>query len=458
MIEPATMRGRTVAVLGLARSGRVAAAALARAGARVLAWDDDRSTRDSAAMAGIPLADLSAEDWSRVDGLLISPGIPQSFPRPHPVAEKARQARVKIFGDIELLAQNQRESTYIGITGTNGKSTTTALVGHLLAGAGQTVAVGGNIGTPVLSLPALGATGTYVLEMSSYQLEITLSHSFDVAVLINVSPDHLDRHGGMTGYVAAKRRIFLNARAGQAAVVGVDDETCRAIRDDLAREGVRRVIAISSGRRADVFAAEGKLHDAMDGAARAVLDLADCPALPGRHNWQNAAAAYAVARARGVAPEVAAAGLKTFPGLAHRQEAVARIGHVSFVNDSKATNADAARVALETYRNIYWIAGGVAKEGGIASLAPWFERIRRAYLIGQAADDFAVTLDGVVDHVVAGTLARAVELAARDAAADQRPAVVLLSPACASFDQFANFEARGDAFRALARQLAGALA
>jgi UDP-N-acetylmuramoylalanine--D-glutamate ligase len=455
MIDLAPFAGRSFAVLGLARSGLAAAKALLRAGAAVIAWDDDARRREDA--GGVPIGDLLAADWSRIEALVISPGIPHTHPAPHPVAARAREHGKRLICDIELLAQAERESIYIGITGTNGKSTTTALVGHLLQAAGRRAVVGGNIGAPVLDLEPAGAEGIYVLEMSSYQLELVHDLAFDVAVLLNVSPDHLDRHGGMAGYVAAKRRIFAGQTKTQNAVVGVDDEHCRAIHADLVRRAAADVVAISAASRVErgVFAQDGALFDALDGGATQVADLHAIATLPGRHNGQNAAAAYAVARAVGVDAAAAARGLASFPGLAHRQELVARIGRVLFVNDSKATNAAAAARALDSHRNIFWIAGGVAKEGGIRALAPWFDRIARAYLIGEAAVDFAATL-GAVPHALCRTLDAAVLAAAADAARTETEAVVLLSPACASFDQFANFEARGDAFRRLALGLPGA--
>jgi UDP-N-acetylmuramoylalanine--D-glutamate ligase len=451
MIDLAAQKGERFAVLGLGRSGLVAAQALTRAGATVAAWDDNAKTRDTAEKAGVPIVDLAVTDWSGIKALVISPGIPHTHPAPHPVAQKARSAGCDIIGDIELLARNQRESAYIGITGTNGKSTTTALIGHILRAAGRRVEVGGNIGTPALALAPLGHDGAYVLEMSSYQLEITFTITFDVAVLLNITPDHLDRHGGMAGYIDAKKLIFHGQKAPKTAVVGVDDEPSRAICAALAADPARRVIPISANQRLErgVFAEEGMLFDAIDGPPRIVADLSQIQTLPGAHNWQNAAAAFAVARATGVPAETVARAMTSFPGLAHRQELIARIGNVAFVNDSKATNADAAAKALGSYERIYWIAGGKAKEGGIASLAPWFGRIRRAYLIGEAARAFADTLAGRVPATQAGTLAAAVAAAAADAAHEGGPAVVLLSPACASFDQFENFEARGESFRRL---------
>jgi UDP-N-acetylmuramoylalanine--D-glutamate ligase len=451
MIDVTGFKNERIAVLGLARSGLAAAEALKKGGARVLAWDDSAARRDAAAALGLPLADLAKTDLSGVKALVLSPGIPSMFPSPHQVAARARAAGIDIISDIELLARSRRAARYAGITGTNGKSTTTALLGHILRQAGRRVAVGGNLGIAALQLDSLDADGIYVLELSSYQLELTYTLSCDVAVLLNITPDHLDRHGGMAGYIAAKERIFTNQSARQAAVIGLDDAICRAIADQLAATG-HRIVPISVEEKAPggVYVIGGRLVDDIDHAQAAVLDLVEAARLPGRHNWQNAAAAFAAARCLGIDAATAAAGIKTFPGLAHRQELIATIDGVRYVNDSKATNADAAAKALACYDDICWIAGGVAKEGGIASLSPYFPRIRHAFLIGEAAPAFAATLSGQVPFTRAGDLANAVR-AAHDLA--QPGSTVLLSPACASFDQFTDFEARGDAFRRLVAAL-----
>jgi UDP-N-acetylmuramoylalanine--D-glutamate ligase len=460
MIEVTAFRDEQVAVLGLARSGLVAAEALQKGGARVLAWDDAAAKRAAAAQAGVPIVDLATSDLGGVKALILSPGIPHTFPRPHPLAARARAAGAEIIGDIELLARSCRSARYVGITGTNGKSTTTALIGHILRAAGRTVAVGGNLGTPALALAALGADGIYVLELSSYQLELTESLACDVAVLLNITPDHLDRHGGMEGYIAAKRRIFGARHKARAAVVGIDDAPCRALAAELAAAGAS-VIPVSTETRAPggVEIESGWLVDDMDGAGTRVLDLGALARLPGRHNWQNAAAAYAAARRLGLAPGEIAAALSSFPGLAHRQELIAAIDGVRYVNDSKATNADAAGKALACYDEVYWIAGGIAKAGGIAALAPFFPRIRHAFLIGAAAAEFEATLAGRVACTRCAGLAEAVAQARGAALAAAKPgAVVLLSPACASFDQFADFEERGEIFRRLVAALPGARA
>jgi UDP-N-acetylmuramoylalanine--D-glutamate ligase len=442
--------GRTYAVFGLARSGMAAAKALAANGARVWAWDDNTSAHGKAAAAGIPLVDLYHCDWAEISELMLSPGIPHTYPKPHPVAALAKQHDCAIIGDMELLARADTGARFVGITGTNGKSTTTSLIGHILKQAGLSAEVGGNLGTAALDLQPLDARGVYVLEASSYQLELMPSMVFDVAVLLNITPDHLDRHGGMDGYVAAKLRIFERQTPKQAAIIGIDDEHCRSIRNQIAGLKQQRVIPISAANRAagGVYADAGKLIDDMAGDGRTVMTLAGAPRLPGLHNWQNIAAAYAACRALDIAVEKIAAGIKSFPGLAHRQELIATIGGVAYINDSKATNADATEKALACYQPIYWILGGRAKETGLDGLEPYYPRIAHAFLIGEATDRFAAALHGHVAFSKCGTLDAAVTAAHSMARREAKPgAVVLLSPACASFDQFANFEERGDAFR-----------
>ncbi|OFX14751.1 MAG: UDP-N-acetylmuramoylalanine--D-glutamate ligase [Alphaproteobacteria bacterium RIFOXYD12_FULL_60_8] len=442
MITPSLYAGRTVAVMGLGRSGQSAVRALRSAGARVLPWDDMEAAR-----AKLETVNLNDCDFAEIDTLMWSPGIPHTLPTSHPVAERARAAGTRVVCDVEMLAEAQPQARFVGITGTNGKSTTTALIGHILKKAGLPVDVGGNLGIPALDLEPMGAEGTYVLEMSSYQLELLEEAEFDIALLLNVSPDHLGRHGGMQGYIDAKTRIF---RGSSVAIVGMDDEYSRSVYGMLsARKDVKVVPISAEGVAAQgVYALDGILYD--DGFR--VLDLTRVRALPGRHNWQNAAAAYAAAKACGVDSKAITSAIESFPGLPHRQEFVASIRGVSFVNDSKATNADAAEKALTCYERIYWIAGGQAKEGGIVPLEPYFPRIAHAFLIGEAAPAFAQTLTGKASFTMSGDLATAVAQAAKMAAGD-RGAVVLLSPACASWDQFKSFEHRGDVFRDLVRDL-----
>lgn len=464
MIPITEYAGKDVAVYGLGRTGLAAARALKAGKARVHAWDDSEETRAKAEAAGIPLSDLNKRDWQSFAALVLSPGIPYRFPQPHRLVRLAQMTNVPVVGDMELFARAVQQlpergrPKVIGITGTNGKSTTTALIGHILKECGMDARIGGNIGTGVLDMAPLHANAYYVLELSSYQLDLVKSLHCDVAVMLNVSPDHLDRHGGMKGYVDAKRRIFLNQQPGDTAVIAVDDTITQTLAMDLAARGGVRVTQVSSefalGR--GVSAVNGNLFDSLSGNAIRVGDLNEAPALPGRHNHQNAAAAYAACRALGIEPSRINAAIQTFPGLAHRMEQVGEIDGVRFVNDSKATNAQAAEQALRAYPRVYWIAGGVPKAEGIGPLNSLFNRVAKAYLIGDAADAFARTIENVVPFEKSGTLENAVSSAFRDArASGEENPIVLLSPACASFDQFKDFEARGDAFRHIVEDLGG---
>ena len=442
--------GKRFAVLGLGRNGLPAARALTAMGADVVAWDDNVAARVDA--NDVALRDLRGDDFA-FDALVMSPGIPHALPSPHPVAARARAWGVPILSDAELLFRAVRQAgshaRFVGITGTNGKSTTTALLAHILAGAGRKVAAGGNLGPASLALKLLPDNGTYVLEMSSYMLERIATLRFDAAVMLNLSADHLDRHGDMAGYLAAKRAIFDRQAAGDIALLGIDDDDSRAMADWLCGRPAR-VITVSGRRSADVWSDSGTLRDA-DGV---ILSMAEAPALPGEHNAQNAAAAAAIATTYGVSRVDIARGLRSFPGLPHRQQRLGTIGGITFINDSKATNADAAARALGCYDRLVWIAGGIAKDGGIESLVPLFPRIARALLIGRDAPVLAATLAAHgMKHDIAGTLDAAVPAAFAAARAADAP-VVLLSPACASFDQFSGFDARGDRFATLVSQLA----
>jgi UDP-N-acetylmuramoylalanine--D-glutamate ligase len=456
MIDLASLQTSRFAVLGLARSGLAAARALKQAQVEFVAWDDDAGKRAQAQSHGFPLADPASLDWHRWDALVLSPGIPHSFPAPHPAAAAAKAAGKPLIGDIELLARCKPAARIVGITGTNGKSTTTALIGHILKSAGVDREVGGNLGPAALDFRPLRADGVYVLELSSFQLELVPSLRCDVAVWLNITPDHIDRHGDLAGYVAAKRHVFDNQRAGDVAVVGTDDAESQHVACDLAAAH-RSVVTVTIGRADDrgLSVVDGLLRDPRDGA---VIDLRPIKTLPGAHNWQNAACAYGACRALSLPVDAIARGLATYPGLAHRQERVAVVDGVVFINDSKATNADAAAKALAAYGTIYWVVGGTPKAEGIAPLASLFDRVVHAFLVGKSSDAFAATLDGKVPYTRCGDLKTAVQRAHALAAGEhRRDAVVLLSPACASYDQWPNFEVRGDAFRAMARALPGAV-
>jgi UDP-N-acetylmuramoylalanine--D-glutamate ligase len=461
MIPLTMFAGRDVAVQGLGLSGLAAARALKAGGASPVLWDDKASARDEAAAEGFAVADLHSADWSRFAALVLAPGIPLTHPKPHWSVQLARAAGVEVIGEIELFFRERARVAAPGkvvvITGTNGKSTTTALTAHLLAAAGKRVALGGNIGKAVLELEPFAPDLTYVIELSSFQIGLAPGLKPDAAALLNITPDHLDRHGTLSKYARTKGSIFDRLGAGATAVVGVDDELSRKVADGLSGPFAVKRIAVGHPVGSGVYVIDGVLHEMEAGSDVAQVDLAGIGSLRGAHNWQNAAAAYALARSQTASLAAIAPGLRSFAGLAHRMEQVARRGKVLFVNDSKATNADAAGKALASFTDIYWIIGGRPKEGGLAGLEPFYTKIARAYLIGEAADVFARQLGGAVDHVQCGTLARAVDLAAADAGrSGGKEPVVLLSPACASYDQFDNFAKRGDAFRELVMTLDGA--
>jgi UDP-N-acetylmuramoylalanine-D-glutamate ligase len=395
MIDLSHLKGRSVAVLGLGKSGTAAIRALKAAGAEVVAWDDKVAGRSFAEREGVPVRDFAAEGMAGVDLVMLSPGIPRTHPRPHPAVARALEAGSRLVGDIDLLAEALPDAGFLGVTGTNGKSTTTALLQHVFEAAGIDSEAGGNLGPAALGLRPVAPGGWYVLEVSSYQLETITEVPWSIGVF------------------SAER-------------------------------------AVEGG----VFVRDFVLHDATEGEARAVLDLRQAPALPGAHNGQNAACVWAAARAAGVAEDVLATAILTFPGLAHRQQLVGTIAGIRFVNDSKGTNPDAAAKALGSYDTIYWIAGGRPKEGGLEAVDPYLPRVRRAFLIGEGAPKFAAHLEGKAPYQRSTDLDAAIEAAYRAARADgATDAVVLLSPACASFDQFANFEARGEAFAASVKGL-----
>lgn len=464
MIPVPGYEDQAVAVFGLGRSGRTTCAALAAGGANVLAWDDNAETRAKAQADGLTLTDLDRADWSEVRALVLSPGVPLTHPEPHRLVKRAHESGVPVIGDMELFAQaiaalpEDRRPKIIGITGTNGKSTTTALIGHILKKIGRDYRVGGNIGDAILGLEPPRASTVFVIELSSYQLDLVHSLRCHVAIWLNLTPDHIDRHGDMAGYKAAKFRIFSNQTDEDAAIVGIDDDPSAGVMNRLKAARHQTVIPVSSGRSLShgVYALGGKLRDAITSPVRDVLDLSTLITLPGNHNAQNVAAAYAAVRRLGIPADEIADAIESFPGLAHRLELVGTHKGVRFINDSKATNAEATAKALASFGHIYWIAGGRKKEGGIGSLAPYFPRIEKAYLIGEAAEEFAATLASEVPNVNAGTLENALDLAARDAGSGGRSApVILLSPACASFDQFRDFEHRGDMFRMLVKARIG---
>ncbi len=462
MIRITTLAGRRVAVFGLGASGIATAKALVEGGADVVCSDDSAAGVAAAAAAGLKTADLKDANWAVFTVLVLAPGVPLTHPAPHWTVRAARLAGVDVIGDLELFCRERRLQNFdvplVCITGTNGKSTTTALTAHLLKEAGRDTEVGGNIGTAMLSLGEFKPGRHYVIECSSYQIDLAPSLDASVGVLLNVTPDHLDRHGTIENYAAVKAQLVLGAAR---AVVGVDDKYCRAIAEKLiATKGAGKVLRISARADAecDVGVDGSKVVLCGGGATTEIADLAGVGSLRGAHNAENACAAVAalLSLPQPLAAAEIAGGMKTFPGLAHRMEELGHQGRTLFVNDSKATNADSTEKALLSFpRDIYWILGGKPKSGGITALTPYFDRVAKAYLIGEATEEFAATLDGKVAFDRCGTLETATAAAARDAAAASGEPVVLLSPACASFDQYRNFEVRGDAFRALVAALPG---
>lgn len=425
-----TLDGKPIAVFGLGMSNIAAIKALVAAGARVTAWDDNEAHLRAAEDAGATLKDLSEENLSQYGCLVLAPGVPYAF-NPHPVVEKAKKSGIEILCDIEILSRIGHGIKTICITGTNGKSTTTALIGHILNECGVNAAVGGNIGTPALALDLPeGEKRAIVLELSSYQLDLCPKFSPRIAVLLNISPDHIDRHGDMDAYVAAKKRIF---RGVGDAVIGVDDELSEKLADDVTSRMERKVYRIYA-------------RDPM-------VSGLEIQTLRGLHNQQNMSAAYNVASLMELEHDDIIAAMRTFPGLPHRQYLVRTIGDVQYINDSKATNADAASRALDSFDHIYWIAGGKPKEGGLTGVEHFDDRIECVYLIGEAADDFAQWCEEQdIKYEICGTMDRAVTRAHEDAQ-DEGEGFVLLSPACASFDQYNSFEARGDHFTAIVNAL-----
>lgn len=425
MIIPHSMAGKTIGVLGLGRSGKASVAALMAAGAIVYTHDDASPPKsDDNAIAAAP----SDWPWQEMVALVISPGIPHDFPKPHPAAVLAREHKVPVISDIELLMEARPAGRLVGITGTNGKSTTVKFLGHLLKEAGVPVAIGGNIGTAALALDDPGPEGVIVLELSSYQLETTPSLSLDAGALINITPDHLDRHGGWDGYVAAKRRLVGAIKPEGTLVIGRHPEL-----KDLSGPCAGKIEVITP-------------------EDTPFIGMSD--SLLGPHNIENGAIAFRLGRFLGLSHPVMLDAVPSFKGLPHRMETIGFVGPVRFVNDSKATNSDATLQALRSYTGIYWIAGGLSKEEGIGAIKDALGNIRKAYLIGSCAENFAADLNGKVEYEIPGNLSQAIEAAFADACRDGLPeATILLAPAAASFDQFAHFEARGDTFRALALTL-----
>lgn len=459
MIDLSLFRGQKFAVFGLGKTGLSTATALKNAGAEVFLWDDNEKSRINAQGLGHQITDLSKMDFEPLDGLMLSPGVPLTHPKPHWTVDKANAAGIAILGDIELFLQAvkaDKRAKIVAVTGTNGKSTTVSLIHHVLLQAGLDVHLGGNIGsTTVLDMPEVKQDRIYIVELSSYQIDLMPSlqkHGFapDVAVLINVSPDHIDRHGTIENYAKVKSQIFVQQAAGDLALIGVDDEFGAGFAKDY---DATTISAINLS--ADIFCQNGRISQ----NGNTLLDLSHAPSLQGVHNAQNAAVAYEIAKYFDVDELVIGKAMVSFKGLEHRMELVGKIttqnGDILFINDSKATNAEAVKPALGAYDNIYWVAGGLAKQGGLEPLIEPLKKIKKAYLFGAAADEFAMELDGVAEYEVFSKMSDSVNKALTDIMHNGGNGlkVILLSPAAASFDQFESFEQRGASFKQLAIEL-----
>lgn len=449
------LSGKTYYVVGLGRSGCAALKALKGAGATAYAWDDIPAQRQRAQKEGASLLDPKSVDWSSLDALVLSPGIPHTLPKPHVSAYMAAQFRTPIVCDIDLFFKTLDSETVIGITGTNGKSTTTALIHHILKTAGHSVAMGGNIGIPVFDTPAVSATSTYVMELSSYQLERITTPVLSMGIFLNLSPNHLDRHGDMPHYQQAKLHVFDLLKPHGLKIIGVDSPLMEAIFHSL-QDPYTLPISGTHQLQEGVYVEDHTLVDHLGPLPKKVMDLSTVPTLKGLHNYQNIAASYAACRAiHNLAPDVIQKGIESYPGLPHRQQRVAQHQNVTFINDSKATTLEAATKSLSAFQNIYWIVGGQPKEGNIQfpPIQPYASHIRHAYTIGQSAADYHALLSPHVPATLSHTLDNALTQATADALETKRPAVVLLAPACASFDQYTDFEDRGDHFITLVHKI-----
>lgn len=452
MTPVASFCGQKVALFGLGGSGIVTARALVAGGAQVSAWDDSEVAREQAQARGITVVSLENCTFQEFSALILAPGVPLTHPQPHWTVEKAHAAGIEVIGDIELFCRERARlapaAPFVAITGTNGKSTTTALIAHLFREAGHDVQMGGNIGTAILALERPEMGRIHVIECSSFQIDLAPTLRPSVGVMLNLSPDHLDRHGTMAHYAEVKERLVSGS---DTAIVGVDDAWSNAIADQADIRG-QTLVRVSVERRLDtgIHRKGSDLFWTCLDEERPIASLEGIGTLRGVHNAQNAAAAIAAVSVLGLRDDAIRSGLASFPGLAHRMEIVGNLGRALVINDSKATNADATGKALASFPgSIFWIAGGQSKEGGISSLARYFPRISKAYLIGEAAEEFASVLDGAVQYTRSGTLEQALADAVHDIALESRESVILMSPACASFDQFRNFEDRGDRFRVM---------
>lgn len=454
MIKIPFYRNKHVVIVGLGRTGNSAVRALQASGAHVIAWDDKEDNRFSAMSQGVAVQPLDQIKWDQCEALILSPGIPHHYPLPHPAATYARQHQIPIICDIDLLARARPQAKYIGITGTNGKSTTTALIGQLMQVASIPCLVGGNIGNPVLEFDSLPEPERYVLELSSYQLERAPHLCIDTAVWLNITPDHIERHGNLRGYIDAKTNIFKPKGEFQKVAIGIDDPESDRIYERLRLDASKVVIPVSVTRQLarGIFVHKGMLVDTFFSKGE-IVDLASLSQLKGLHNWQNIALAYAAISLEKIPFHLEA--LISFKGLPHRQELCGQKDGIQFINDSKATNIDSTLKALSCYPHVYLILGGVPKENLLNGIDAYKDRIRGVYLMGQASHVFAEILKKLgIPYQHCSVLKSAVEHAMTDARASSlKSKTILLSPACASFDQFQDFEQRGDHFKDVVKEL-----
>ncbi len=444
-------------VFGLGISGKATIKFLLDNNYQVLASDDNLNSINN--LEKHPNLKPFDGNWNDISALVLAPGIPLHYPIPHPIVKAARENNCPIICDIELLYKFNHQAKYIGITGTNGKSTTTALIGHIFKESNINSTIGGNIGIPVLQLPQLKTDGFYILETSSFQLDLIYQTKFFIASLLNITPDHIDRHGSMEGYIMAKKRIFMNQQSSDYALIGIDNENSRKVYDELKnnKNFQATLIPISTKKILSdgISIIDGIIHNNFLTSGKKEINLGELPFLKGEHNAQNIAIAFTNALLSGINEEKIITTIRSFKGLNHRMQLIETINNISFINDSKATNAESTENALKSYENIYWILGGKAKEGGIKMLEPYLSKVKYAFLIGEASDDFAKNLDNKVKYFKCQTLQEAFNTAYKKALLEEKSnhINILLSPACASFDQWKNFEERGEYFCKLVKEL-----
>ena len=456
---------KTVAILGLGKTGMAVARELKVRGVHVIGWDDKEELRKKAAELNVLIQDLKTVDFSKIELLIISPGIPHTYPTPHPVAKLAKEHNVKIISDIELFVSSYKDAKYIGITGTNGKSTTTALIYHVLKENNIPCAIGGNFGIPVFDLPILKNDGYYVFEMSSYQIELSPSIDFDISILLNITPDHLSRHNGMNGYIAVKKQIFNRAsKKSGVNVVAIDDNHTKKIFSELCKEQPKsKNIPVSCGKKVEdgyYVSPNGILIDNSKGEKKEIFDLKTLTNLRGKHNWQNIVAVFAALKKTGLSTTKIIDSIKSFKTLEHRIEDVGTFAGIQFIDDSKATNAESVKYAIDSMDDIYWIIGGRQKEGGIDLLKPQLGNgnIKRVFVIGECEKKFYSDTKPVLPsykcHKLQKAVYKAFKLALKDLKKGKvKKPVILLSPATASFDQYKSFEERGDHFKSLFKEI-----